>query len=117
MLVIDDEEAILQMVSESLGRSGYQVETVADGEAALRRLKQNHYDAALCDWKMPGLNGQQVYEQLRVSNPEFCKRIIFITGDVINQRMREFLEAEKCLCLNKAFALAELRAAVKSVLL
>ncbi|HEY1790862.1 MAG TPA: ATP-binding protein, partial [Verrucomicrobiae bacterium] len=101
ILVIDDEEAILQMVSESLSRSGYQVETAIDGETGLRRLKQNRYDVALCDWKMPGLNGRQVYDQLGASRPELCRRIIFITGDVINEQMRDFLKAEKRPCLGK----------------
>jgi two-component system NtrC family sensor kinase len=116
VLVIDDEEAVLQMVSESLSRNGYHVDTVLDGETGLRRLKQNHYDVALCDWKMPGLNGRQVYDQLGASRPDLCKRIIFITGDVINEQMRDFLEAENRPCLGKPFALADLRATIKSTL-
>jgi two-component system NtrC family sensor kinase len=116
ILVIDDEEAILQMVSESLSRSGYQVETAIDGETGLRRLKQDHYDVALCDWKMPGLNGRQVYNELGASRPDLCKRIIFITGDVINEPMRDFLDAEKRPCLGKPFALDDLRATIKTTL-
>ncbi|HEU5395980.1 MAG TPA: ATP-binding protein, partial [Verrucomicrobiae bacterium] len=116
ILVVDDEEPILQLIRESLSRSGYQVDTVTDGEAALRRLQQEHFDLALCDWKIPGLNGRQIYEQLRASHPELCRRIIFITGDVINERMREFLEAEKRPCLSKPFVLTDLQAAIKSAL-
>ncbi|HEX3626833.1 MAG TPA: ATP-binding protein [Verrucomicrobiae bacterium] len=116
VLVIDDEEAILQMVSEGLSRSGYQVETVIDGETALRRLKQDNYDVALCDWKMPGLNGRQVYDQLGASRPDLCKRFIFITGDVINEQMRDFLKAEDRPCLGKPFGLAELRTTIKTTL-
>ena len=113
ILVIDDEGSILQMIHDGLGRSGYRVDTVADGETALQRLKENHYDAIFCDWKMPGLNGRQIYEQLRATNPEFCRRVIFITGDVINEQMQEFLEAEKRPCLAKPFKLAELRDIIK----
>jgi two-component system NtrC family sensor kinase len=116
ILVIDDEEAILQMVSESLGGYGYQVDTVFDGETSLRQLKQNHYDVTFCDWKLPGLNGRQIYERLRATNPELCNRIVFITGDVINEQMRKFLEDEKRSCLTKPFELAELRSAIKTIL-
>lgn len=116
ILVIDDEEAILQMVSESLTRSGYQVETAIDGETGLRRLRQNHYDLTLCDWKMPGLSGRQVYDQLGASRPDLCRRIIFITGDVINEQMRDFLKAENRPCLGKPFVLADLRAAIQTTL-
>src|SRR5439155_12870610 len=62
VLVIDDEETILHMVREALTVHGYEVDVAQDGETALRLLSQRSYDLALCDWKMPGLNGQQVYE-------------------------------------------------------
>jgi two-component system NtrC family sensor kinase len=70
----------------------------------------------LCDWKMPGLNGQQVYERLQMIDPGLCKRMIFITGDVINGRMREFLESEKRPCLSKPFVISELCSAIRTVL-
>lgn len=116
VLVIDDEEAILQMVGESLRRSHFQVDTACDGEAALQLIKDNHYDVTLCDWKMPGLNGQQVYERMSSINPGLCKRLIFCTGDVVNERMQDFLRSEKRPCLSKPFGMSELREAIKTVL-
>jgi CheY-like chemotaxis protein len=65
---------------------------------------------------MPGLNGRQVYEKLRRADPRLSRRIVFITGDVINEPMRRFLETEKLPCLTKPFALPELRAAIHTVL-
>ena len=116
VLVIDDEEPILRLVREDLGRHGYEVMVARHGEAGLNELKQNRFDVTFCDWKMPGLNGRQVYEHLRTTNPQLCRRLIFITGDVINEQMRQFLESEKVPCLTKPFALPELRAAIKTVL-
>src|SRR5258705_3182226 len=69
VLVIDDEDAILQMVRETLAGHGYEVDIARDGEAGLRRLNQTPYDLTLCDWKMPGLNGQQGYERFRATKP------------------------------------------------
>ena len=116
VLVVDDEAAILQLVAEGLRRSGFQVDTVADGATALQRLKQDRYDVTLCDWKMPGLNGRDVYEQLSSFNPDLCKRMIFVTGDVINERMQQFLKAEDRPCLSKPFVISELRAAIRDIL-
>ena len=116
VLVIDDEEPILNLVRENLGRHGYEVMVARHGEAGLKELKQNRFDVTFCDWKMPGLNGRQVYERLRTTNPQLCRRMVFITGDVINEPMRQFLESEKVPCLTKPFALPELRAAIKTVL-
>jgi CheY-like chemotaxis protein len=69
-----------------------------------------------CDWKMPGLNGRQIYERLQAANPDRCRRIIFFSGDVVNEPMRRFLESEQRPCLAKPFALEEIHAAIKTVL-
>jgi len=116
VLVIDDEEPILNLVREHLAKCGYEVRVAVRGEAGLRELKRNRFDVMFCDWKMPGLNGRQVYETLRTTDPGLCRRIVFITGDVINEPMRQFLEMEKLPCLTKPFALPELHAAIQTVL-
>jgi signal transduction histidine kinase len=116
VLVIDDEEAILQMMREELTRRGYEVEMATSGEAGLNRLNKNNCDVVFCDWKMPGLNGRQVYESLRTTKPDLCRRVVFITGDVINEPMREFLQKEERLCLAKPFTLVEVRRAIRTVL-
>jgi two-component system NtrC family sensor kinase len=116
ILVIDDEEPILHMVREALTPQGYEVDIAHDGATGLQRMSEKKYDVALCDWKMPGLNGQQVYERARVLNPALSARMIFITGDVINERTRKFLEQQNKVCLPKPFTIAEFRAAIKKVL-
>jgi two-component system NtrC family sensor kinase len=115
VLVIDDEEPILEMVRETLTRRGYQVDIAADGETGLRQLDQKKYDVTLCDWKMPGLNGQQVYERIRSKDPSQSERIIFITGDVVNERTCKFLEEQHRICLAKPFTFAEFRSALGKV--
>jgi signal transduction histidine kinase len=116
VLIIDDEEPILSLVRENLGNHGYEVMVARHGEAGLNELKESRFDVTFCDWKMPGLNGRQVYERLRTTNPQLCQRMVFITGDVINEQMRQFLESEKVPCVTKPFALPELRAAIRTVL-
>jgi two-component system NtrC family sensor kinase len=116
VLVIDDEDSILQMVRETLGQNGFQVDVARDGESALRRFSQNEYDLVLCDWKMPGLNGQQVYERLCAVNPGLSERMIFITGDVINDKTQKFLQDRRKLCLSKPFSIAEFCLAIEKAL-
>jgi two-component system, NtrC family, sensor kinase len=115
VLVIDDEKPILNLIHDDFELRGYEVEVAENGKTALSKLDKNHFDLAFCDWKMPGLNGQQVYEQVRRTNPHFCQRIIFITGDVINDQMRHFLETEKRPCLTKPFTLSELHTTVEAI--
>ena len=116
VLVIDDEDSILQMIREALTLNGYKVDVARDGESALRRLSQYHYDLALCDWKMPGLNGQQIYERLQSLDPEMSRRLIFITGDVVNEKTQQYLRAREKICLSKPFTLVEFRSAINRVI-
>jgi two-component system NtrC family sensor kinase len=116
ILVIDDEEAILQMLRERLSQSSYSVDIASDGENALRQMRQQNYDVTFCDWKMPGLNGRQIYEKLREANPDRCRRIVFFSGDVINEQIRGFLEQEKRPCLAKPFTFEDVHAAIRTVL-
>jgi signal transduction histidine kinase/CheY-like chemotaxis protein len=116
VLVIDDEEAILHMVRETLAEQGYDVDVARDGESALSRLGQTSYDLALCDWKMPGLNGQQIYERVRASNPALSERMIFFTGDVINDKTEKFFRESRRVCLSKPFSLVEFRAAISKAM-
>jgi two-component system, NtrC family, sensor kinase len=116
VLVIDDEEPILEMVRAALSAEGFQVDVARDGEAALRRVSQTPYDLALCDWKMPGLSGEQVYERVRASNPALSERMIFITGDVISDRIQKFLCERNKVCLSKPFSLGEFRSAIDKAL-
>ena len=112
VLVVDDEAPIAELIRQVLIEAGYEVDTVSDGHAALECTAKNHYDLILCDWKMPGLTGREVYEQLAAANSPAAKRFIFITGDVINERTQAFLRQHGKQCLTKPFALEEFRRAV-----
>ena len=116
ILIIDDEEPILELLRELLMNQGYQVETARDGESGLRQAQQDHYDLIVCDWKIPGLNGQQIYERLRESKLEATQHFIFITGDVLSQKAEQFLNEHGTTCLLKPFAIEEFRAIVRKML-
>jgi signal transduction histidine kinase len=115
VLVVDDETWILELAEELLRKEGYDVEAVAGGEKALARIKERSFDVIVCDWKMPGLNGMHLYEQLQSTNPALASRMLFMTGDVINESFQDFLRKRERPCMSKPFAIDEFRAAVASV--
>ena len=82
----------------------------------LERLGKFTYDVMLCDWKMPGINGQEVYERIQADHTQMSDRVIFITGDVVNEHAREFLNKHNKLCLAKPFSLVDFREAIGKVL-
>jgi len=116
VLVVDDEELVLNLVSESLQPTGCDLAVAADGEAAMRQLRETRFDLTICDWKMPGVNGQQVYEALRTLDRDAASRFIFMTGDVMNSNVQTFLEQTGVTCLAKPFSIDHFRSVVGKVL-
>jgi CheY-like chemotaxis protein len=109
VLVIDDEEWILELVRQILEQDGFAVDTAQDGDAALAQVTQSTYELLVCDWKMPGLSGPQLYERIAESNPEAASRLMFMTGDVVSDSFQQFLRQHTKRCLSKPFSVQELR--------
>jgi DNA-binding response OmpR family regulator len=65
VLVADDDEHILELVSMYLTKSGFRVETAMDGEETLRKTKELQPDLLVLDIMMPGPDGLQVCRTLR----------------------------------------------------
>ncbi len=64
VLVADDEKNLRELMVRELSRQGHQVEGVADGEAALDRLREAPYDVVILDMKMPRKEGIEVLREL-----------------------------------------------------
>ncbi|MFK7899893.1 MAG: sigma-54-dependent transcriptional regulator [Cyclobacteriaceae bacterium] len=63
VLIIDDEKVIRNTLKEILEFEKYTVDEAADGEEALKLLQQKEYDVALCDIKMPKMDGIEVLKK------------------------------------------------------
>ncbi|MBI1314879.1 response regulator [bacterium] len=84
ILIVDDEPDIRDSVADILADFGYEVETAADGRAALERIKHQSFDVALLDFKMPGMDGLTLYREMRRLCPETSAILVSAyTGDGI----------------------------------
>jgi len=77
ILVIDDEKSIRNTLKEILEYEKFIVDDAAEGIEGLRLLKENKYDAILCDIKMPKMDGIEVLEQVQ---KETDVPVIMISG-------------------------------------
>jgi len=75
-LVVDDDRAILDLVSRVLEREGFQVDRAIDGEQALERISNSSYQLILLDLMMPKMDGVQVLERIRRVNSQSLRKII-----------------------------------------
>ncbi len=106
VLVVDDEASVRVSLQRYLAGKGHQVETTASGEDALVRLKGSKYDAVILDMRMPDLSGEQLFERLRSNDPSHAERVIFTTGDLVNEQMKRFLDGTGRPCVSKPFEFA-----------
>lgn len=78
VLVVDDDPVIAKSFDRVLTSKGYAVITAGDGEEALRKLKNESYDVVFTDIKMPGMDGVEVAERIKASQPWLP--VVIITG-------------------------------------
>jgi two-component system response regulator HydG len=76
VLVVDDEVDICHNLSDILTDLGYHVEIAHDGPSALELVRQKHYDIALLDLKMPGMDGLTLYREIRKLRPEIVAIVV-----------------------------------------
>ncbi|WP_444998359.1 sigma-54-dependent transcriptional regulator [Aliikangiella sp. IMCC44359] len=69
ILLIEDEFDQRQLIKAILEAEHYQVTDVDNGELGVKLLEKKDFDIVISDWKLPGINGNQVLEQLKQSSP------------------------------------------------
>ena len=69
ILVVDDEELIRTVLDQALTRAGYSVVSAESGEKTLEVLKNEKIDVIFLDLHLPGMNGLELYRQIRNDNP------------------------------------------------
>ena len=80
VLIAEDEANIAESLSFILGREGHEVATVADGEAALLRLRRGLPDLLILDVMLPGLNGFEVLKAIRADARLKALPVIVLTA-------------------------------------
>jgi DNA-binding NtrC family response regulator len=78
VLLVDDDATFRQVMAKELTRLGYQVETLATGEEAVRRTATLEPDVVLLDMRLPGMNGLDVLKSIHASVP--ATEIVMLTG-------------------------------------
>lgn len=90
VLVVDDDVAMCETLSDILEDKGYQVITANDGCQAVEQAKQSDFDFVLMDIKMPRLNGVEACKIIRSENPNV--KVVLITAYAMEDLVQEALK-------------------------
>ncbi len=108
LLIVDDEESIREIVQEGLSARGMQVDSAGSSEEALAFLASNSCEILLCDFNLPGLNGDQLFDKLRSQSGSLVPRFVFMTGDLLDPSVIASFNARGAHVLQKPFHIAAL---------
>jgi len=106
ILVVDDEASVRVSLQRYLAGRGHEVETTSSGREALGRLREGRFDAVIVDMRMPDVSGEELYRELQTNDPQHADRIIFTTGQLVDEQVRTFLASTGRPCVPKPFEFA-----------
>src|SRR5262249_52566934 len=116
ILVVDDETAIVEILHHALGQDGHRVDTAPNGTIARRKIEKERYDLIVCDMRMPGISGPELYDRVRDRDVGLAARMLFSTGDAVSAQTRDFPARTGNRCLSKPFDLDAVRRMVATLL-
>ena len=116
ILAVDDESAVRAYIKARLDSLGHRTEVTGDHQAAMRLLSEQEYDLVLLDIRMPGKSGIELYSEIIAHWPHLTRRVIFVTGDVSDQTVRDYLEQHQLPWVTKPFEMETLAEKIREVM-
>lgn len=113
ILIVDDEPSITEFVSYAMQKEGYQTEIASDGEEALRKIEQQHFDLFILDIMLPGIDGYELCRRIRA---KMSTPILFLSARDTELNKVVGLELGADDYLAKPFGVRELLARTRALL-
>ncbi|MFC1585093.1 response regulator [Fibrobacterota bacterium] len=116
LLIIDDEEALREIISGMLVDYGYKVSTAADGVEALEYYKKNYHsvDLVVIDMNLPRCTGHECFQEMKKINPKV--KAILSTGFSLNEEAEKILEDGVHGFIQKPFEIKQLLKLISEVI-
>ena len=114
VLIVDDEEILLNVMSEVLEFDNYNVDTALDGVTALKKINANKYDLVITDLSLTDIVGWDLADKISIIDPK-CK-IILATGWGIKINAQHCTKHKINGLLYKPFKMTDILETVKKVL-
>jgi CheY-like chemotaxis protein len=74
------------------------------------------FDIIFSDLMMPTMTGMEFYEVLLGRDPDVAKHVVFLSGGIVTENARDFLDSVSNKCVDKPFVVSELRATIQEIL-
>lgn len=109
LLVIEDERSVMDFIRLALERSGYACRTANSAAEGIRTLEAGRFSGVISDMRTPGgASGADVHSWIVANRPELKDRMLFITGDTVNEETMKALQNTGVPYIEKPFRVQEL---------
>lgn len=109
ILVIEDEPSVMSYIKIALERHGFEVTSTETGAEALKLLESGEFHGIISDMRTPGgVDGAGVYAWVAANRPELAGRMVFITGDTVNEETAATLSRTGVPFVEKPFRISQL---------
>ena len=112
ILVVDDEHVARRVIEKALTRLGHTIVLADSGEAAWKKMQEEHLRFVITDWNMPIMDGVQLIKKIRATTLPSYVYVILVTSNSKDEDIVEGLYAGADDYLTKPFNPAELEARV-----
>jgi PAS domain S-box-containing protein len=116
VLIVDDEEGIREIVHDGLSARGMKVAVAESSEAALAYLAKQTCEIILCDFNLPGMSGEKLFEEMHARSGNSVPRFVFMTGELVSPAVTERFRQKGARVLQKPFQLSGLAALLTEIL-
>lgn len=113
ILIVDDEPSITEFVSYAMQKEGYVTEVASDGEEALHKIEQQHFDLFILDIMLPNIDGYELCRRIRA---KMSTPILFLSARDTELNKVVGLELGADDYLAKPFGVRELLARTRALL-
>lgn len=114
VLLVDDDKAMLRLLSSVLRNAGYEVRQASNGKQALAEVQLDCPDFVITDWDMPEMSGLELCRQLRQADLPHYLYLVFLTVKTSPETMIEGLAAGANDFLGKPISPGELLARMQA---
>ena len=108
ILLLEDDAAFQEIMTDFLTESGYSVSAVQNGVEGVHEVLASDFEIILCDMMMPTLPGDMFFRAVERMRPHLCERFVFLTGHRGNPKVNEFIESVRGTILPKPFHVDDL---------
>ena len=116
LLLIEDERSVTDFVRIALERHGYTCRTASSAIEGIKVLESEQFIGVISDMRTPGgATGADVHAWIVAHRPELKDKVLFITGDTVNEDTMRALSATGAPYIEKPFRVRELMSTVEKI--